>query len=123
MDELKLKHHTYTFKPTAYATDEVRKVMGVRRGTWVLGVALRVGVAFNGTVTISIGDGDDPDGFMTTAQAAIGSTGLKAGWGAYFSAANGKLYTTTDTVDITYDYTADTTQGECTVIITYAEIE
>lgn len=125
--ELPLKIHTYTFKPADYAADEVRKVMSVRRGTWVLAVALRVGEAFNGTVTIDIGDdvagGGDVDGFMTNAQAAIGVTGLKAGYGAYFSGANGKLYATTDTIDITYNYTAGTTQGECTVIVVYAELE
>ena len=136
--EIPLKVHTYTFKPTAYNTDEkgatARKVMSVRRGTWILAVALRVGVLFNGTVTIDIGDKvvdarGDIDGFMTNAQAAIGTAGLKAGYGAYFTSGKSRLYTDVDmvdgrnTIDITYDYTADTIQGECTVIIVYADLE
>lgn len=124
MDELKVKTHTYTFVPAAYATDEVRKVMGVRRGTWVLGVAVRVGVLFNGVVSITVGDAAGAaDGFVAAADVTEGSAGLYPGYGSYFSGANGKLYTGDDTIDLTYDYTSGTTQGECTVIITYAEIE
>lgn len=129
MDKQKIKIHSYTFKPTAYATSETghpgaRKIMGVKRGTWVLGVMLRVGVAFNGTTpTISIGDGASAVGYMTTAQADIENTGLKAGYGTFFSGANGKLYTTDDTIDLAYTYTAVTSAGECTAIIVYAEVE
>lgn len=124
MDELKVKTHTYTFKPTAYATTETRAIMGVKRGTWVLGVSVRVGVAFDGTTpTVSIGDGTGATIFATTAQVDAENTGLKAGYGTAFSGSNGKLYTATDTVDLFYTYTALTTAGECTVIVVYADIE
>lgn len=136
MDELKLKFHTYTFVPTDYVADETRKVMDIKRGTWVLGVVLRVGVQFNQASTISIGDKvggghGDIDGFMTTAQAAINAAaGLRDGYGAYFSASNGRLYSEVDTVtdsrntiDITYVHVDATTVGEVTVIITYVEVE
>lgn len=124
--ELKVKVHTYTFKPAVYATTETRKVMSVRRGTWIMDVAVRVGVAFNGTTpTISIGDGIGTTIFATITDVACAATGLKHGYGAAFSGMNGKLYTADapDTVDLFYTYTAGTTTGECTVIITYADLE
>lgn len=130
MEKLKVKRHTYTFVPTAYATTETRKVMSVRRGTLILDVAVRVGVAFNGTTpTISIGDAGGATIFALTTDVDCANTGLKHGWGAAFSGANGKLYTETDiaagrnAVTLTYTYTAGTTAGECTVIITYIDIE
>lgn len=127
--KLKVKQHTYTFKPTSYTVSETghpgaRKIMSVRRGTWVMDVAVRVGVLFNGTTpTISIGDGASATIFALTADVACTATGLKHGYGAAFSGANGKLYTTTDTIDLAYTAAGDTTVGECTVIITYADLE
>lgn len=136
--ELKWKLHQYTFKPADYTVDETghpgaRKVMDVHRGTLVAFVAMRVGLAFNGTQTISIGDGDEAEGFLTIAEAAtiLGAGGLVNGAGIHLVtpdtgsgvSANGKLYTEDDTIDLAYDYTSDTTQGLATVYIVYAEIE
>jgi hypothetical protein len=119
-----LKIHTYTFKPTSYTEDETVAIMGVRRGTWVLGVFVRVGVAFTaGAPTISIGDGTGAEIFAAAADVACTVAGLKAGYGTAFSGANGKLYTTTDTVDLVYTHADTTVAGQCTAIIVYTEVE
>lgn len=141
--ELKWKLHQYTFVPTSYVTDETghpgaRKIMGVKRGTLVSHVAMRVGIQFDGTVAITVGDGGNASGFMTDANTDVdGSTGLKNGTGEYLITqdtgagtgpnANGKLYTEDDTIDLAYNYTTEdgdtTTKGQVTVYIVYAEIE
>lgn len=126
--ELKWKLHQYTFKPTSYVTDEVRAIMGVKRGTLVAAVAVRIGETFDGTVSITIGDAAGAaDGFVAAADVTEGSLGLYAGYGTYFSGANGHLYTEDDTIDLTYNYTSEngdtTTQGLATVYVVYAEIE
>jgi len=122
--ELKWKLHTYTVKPAAYASSEVRDIMGVRRGTFVRAVAVRIGEAFNGTTpTISIGDGDDDEGFVAMADITIASPALYPGNGVFFSASNGKLYTEDDVIELDYIYNTGTTTGLCTVYVLYCELE
>lgn len=125
--ELKWKKHIFNFNPTAAQLVVVGPTtfcaMGVKRGTWIMGVAVRVGVAFNGTgPTVNIGDGTG-NVFATTAQVIPAATGLKHGYGTAFSGSNGKLYTADDTVDLFYGGAVDVTTGACSVIITYAELE
>ena len=121
--KLKWKLHQYTFKPGAYVTTETRAIMGVKRGTHVRAVIVRIGETFNGTTpTISVGDGDGLEGYAT--QDDLGTAaGLKAGNGLFFSAANGKIYTGDDTVDLRYIYNTGTTEGLATVYILYTELE
>lgn len=125
--DLKWKTHEYTFKPTAYDTGEVRAIMGVKRGTLVKAVAVRIGEIFDGGASILVGDdvagGGDVDGFVAAGDVTEGTVGLYPGYGAYFSGRNGRLYTGDDTIDITYA-TGDTpTQGLATVYVVYAELE
>jgi len=132
--ELKWKLHKFTFKPADYTATEPRAVMGVKRGTLVANVALRIGEQFNGvTDTIAIGDGTDPNGFMTTAQAACTVAGLKNGAGEYLATLDsdaggntpgaGRLYTADDTIDLVFTAAGDGTTGLATVYIIYAETE
>lgn len=125
---MELKKHIYNFNPTAAQLVVVGPtsfgIMGVKRGTRIKSVAVRVGVAFNGTgPTISIGDGTGATIFATAAQVACAATGLKDGYGTAFSGSNGKLYTGNDTVDLVYTGAADVTTGACSVIVTYTEEE
>lgn len=128
MPELKIKKHVFNFNPTAAQLIVVGPTtfgaMGVKRGTWIMDVAVRVGVAFNGTgPAVSIGDGAGAEIFATAAQVICAATGLKHGWGTAWSASNGKIYTTNDTVDLFYTGANDVTTGACSVIVTYAELE
>lgn len=125
--ELKWKLHQYTFRYSQYADSPV-PIMGVRRGTLVTHVAVRVAQTFNNTTSITIGDGDTADGFGTVTH---DSTRLENLAGVYFdqyldaagAGANGKLYTTDDTIDVTYTASDTPSQGLMTIYIVYAEIE
>ena len=121
---LKWKRHVYTFKPVDYAVDEVKAIMGVKRGTYVRAVICRIGELFNGTVTLAIGDGTGAaDGFAATTDITQGTVGLYPGYGTYFSGANGYLYTDDDTIDLTYNYTSVTDQGLATIYIIHCDLE
>ena len=131
--ELKWKIHKKDYKPSDYTATETVSIMGVRRGTLVRQVALRIGVAFTPGKgeTIDIGVGNDPDGFMTATEAAL-TAGLKNGAGEYLvtkdtagitTSHNGKLYTEDDTIDLKYTGAGEVVAGQCTVIIVYCEIE
>lgn len=124
---MEIKKLVYNFNPTAaqliVAGPTTFHVMGAKRGTLIMDVAVRVGVAFNGTgPTVNIGDGTG-NVFATTAQVIPAATGLKHGYGTAFSGSNGKLYTGPDTVDLFYGGAGDVTTGACSVIVTYAELE
>lgn len=122
--ELKWKLHQYTFKPAAYGSGEVKAIMSVKRGTWVKAVAVRIGEAFNGTTpTITIGDvAGAANGFVADADVTEETPALYPGYGTYFSATNGHLYTDDDTIDLTFAVTGGST-GLATVYILYAETE
>ena len=122
--ELKWKLHQYTFKPVAYGSGEVKAIMGVKRGTWVKAVAVRIGEAFNGTTpVISVGDDTgDAGGFVAAGDVTEETPELYAGYGSYFSGSNGHLYTDDDTIDLTFTVTGGST-GLATVYILYAETE
>ncbi len=120
--DIEMLLHEYTFKPVAYDASETRAIMGVRRGTLVLGAAIRIGEAFDGTTpTIDVGD-TDTDAFIDATDITIGTPALYPGYGAAFSAANGKLYTDDDTIDLTFVHATGST-GLATVYIVYCELE
>lgn len=130
--DLEWKVSTFDFEPTAaqmIVTDPVAyAIMGVKRGTLVAAVAVRIGVVFDGTgMSLVVGDdvagGGDIDGFVAAADVTEGTLGLYDGYGAYFSGANGRLYTADDTIDITYTGAVDVTTGQAQIIVVYAEIE
>lgn len=130
--DLKWKIHKFDFTPDAHETTQTDVcVMDVHRGTFVRAVMLQIGVAFDGTTpTLSVGDDGSAIGFVTTVEAAATADGLKNGIGAYLNSihaasnANGKLYTEDDTIDLDFTSAGEgTTEGQCTVIVVYAEIE
>ncbi len=78
------------------------EIFSVPANTLVKEVALNIVSAFNGSVTLTIGDGTDADGFLDDIQIAPTVTG----WKSSLADANpfslqGKLYASADTVDIT----------------------
>jgi hypothetical protein len=102
----------------------------VPKGAKVTDVRLVVDAAFTstGTNTITVGDGTDPDGYITTAQAdttTLTAGGVIVGAGAYLvadtdtTAPQFKTYTAADTIDLASAQT-DWTAGAATVVVTYA---
>lgn len=83
--------------------------------TFVNHVFAVIETAFSATGTVDCGDGTDPDGWIDNLQMSAAQTGWKAGTGgdsAYWTA-NGKGYTTADTIDV---YVADGTSGSMFII-------
>ena len=104
---------------------EASAIFNVPAGTLVLDVLANVNTAFTASVTLDIGDGDDPDGWLATAkvapQSAV-STGLvkrttEATAEAY---AGGKLYAAADTIDITVGG-ANVDAGELDVFVVFID--
>jgi len=102
----------------------------VVKGAKITDVRLIVDAAFTstGTNTITVGDGDDTDGFITAAQAdttTLVATGVIVGAGAYLvadtdtTAPQFKVYTAADTIDLASAQT-DWTAGAATLVVTYA---
>lgn len=101
----------------------------VPAGARVLDVRLEVNTAFTstGTNTITVGDGSDADGFITTtaadtttltANASIGPDGVYAFGATDTGAAELKTYSSADTIDVASAQT-DWTAGQATLVVTY----
>ena len=90
----------------------------VKKGTFVHTLGVVVQEAFNGTTpTVKIGDGDDDDGYLDSADIAPATAGsvtvpavklTEDGGNPY---ANGKYYATEDTVDVVFSPAADGSTG------------
>lgn len=102
----------------------------VVKGARVIDVRLVVNAAFTstGTNTITVGDGDDTDGYITTSQAdttTLTAGAVIVGAGALLvadtdtTAPQFKTYTAADTIDLASAQT-DWTAGAATLVVTYA---
>lgn len=117
----KVYYEEYIFTPTASQLTTVGpttfNMFKVPAGYRVLHCDLYITTAFSGgTPTITVGDGDDDDGFIDTGDVTMGSAGIYAGKAANFNAQPGKLYTADDTVDLFYTGHASTTAGAAKVV-------
>lgn len=72
-------------------------LFSVMEGVVITDAQLHVDVAVVGATALEIGDGVDPDGYITNANAVIGTIGVKVGSGALL---NAKKYAAGDTVDV-----------------------
>jgi hypothetical protein len=93
------------FTPTDRTQAETKKLFQVAKGERVLWVSGRVAVrgqAGVATSFFSLGDTNDPDGFLVDllTDQPVGS--IEAGQGAYLASSGGRLYVAADTVDATY---------------------
>lgn len=106
------------YEPADYTAGEVRTVIGVEIGEMLLGLCLvRITEVFNGSGTaakIEVGDADDDNGLLEDGQCDEETAGLYRGGGAYY-ATRPKLYTSADTIDITF--TANTSGSRTTGIL------
>jgi hypothetical protein len=95
-------------------------------GSVVLDVVLEVGTAWAGGTKVELGDGTDPDGWISATQGAVanlttGATIVAGGAYAIGDAATnrglGKVYASADTLDVTI--TGSFTAGTGTFIVRY----
>jgi hypothetical protein len=91
---------------TALTAGDVLEVIRVPANTLVTHVALNVTTAEGGTLTIDVGDGTDPDGYIDGVDANATAAYINDAGGAA-ALAHGKFYTAADTIDVTTVNAAD----------------
>lgn len=103
-----------------YSTPTATYTIPVKAGTFVHQVGTVVTVAFDATSpSLTIGDGDDADGFLDSTDIALGTAAtattpaIKLAEDGGNPYANGKLYTADDTIDLVWD---DGTSGTVGVL-------
>lgn len=100
---------------TALTAADILEVIKVPAKTLVTHVALEVTTAEGGTLTLDVGDGDNPDGYLDgvngNATAAYISV---AGTDAF---EQGKYYTAADTIDVVTVNAADTAVMKLTAVM------
>ena len=90
----------------------------VPAGHWVppYGVSVYVAEVFaGGTPSMTVGDGDDVDGWLTSANITEATVGTYSSVAAAY-AITGKFYSTADTIDVVVDDTT-LTAGTCYVLV------
>jgi hypothetical protein len=103
---------------TALTAGDVLEVVKIPANTLVLGVALNVTTAEGGTLTIDVGDGADPDGYLDGVNAnATAAYSLAPSAGTPTGYASGKFYTAEDTIDVVTVNAADTAVMSLTVVM------
>lgn len=101
---------------TALGAGDILEVIRIPAGTQVLAVGLNVTTAEGGTLTVDVGDGDDPDGWLdgvnanTAAGYSSSQVTLTEGTPNTLSPAFGfgKYYGAEDTIDVVTVNAADT---------------
>lgn len=95
-------------------------------GAVVLDAVLKVGTAWAGGTKVELGDGTDPDGWISATQGAVanlttGATIVAGGAYAIGDAATnrglGKVYASADTLDVAI--TGSFTAGTATIVVRY----
>ncbi len=93
------------YVPALYTADETAALVAVNVGEIVSAAFCKVRVAFNGSGgrTGVVGDGGSTNRFITTGlDITTASTAPYSGVGAGFATTPGYLYTTADTIDLTF---------------------
>lgn len=100
---------------TALTAGDVLEVIRVPANTLVTNVALNVTTAEGGTLTIDVGDGDNPDGYLDGVNANATAAYLTVAGTDAFEA--GKFYTAADTIDVVTVNAADTAVMTLTAVM------
>ena len=103
----------YAQKGSNLAAADVIKAITLKAGEMVIGCSAKIITACSAAMTATIGDGDDPDGYVTsvslngTAGTVTSTTGalLQSGSSTY-AITQGKVYSADDTIDLVLGGTA-----------------
>lgn len=85
------------------AAADVAEVVAIPAGFWVHQVLVEVLTTDDSGHKFEVGDGTDPNGYVTATEGAADATAFIRGNGAYVDATAagvGKLYTAADTIDV-----------------------
>ena len=115
-DELRITFEDFSVAKAGTLADRATKTFTytLPAGSQVRNCAVKLVTAFNDSgsgddLTITIGDGDDADGYITAADIHTDATEISyvANTGALLDNENGKVYATADTVDILFSPDTD----------------
>lgn len=97
---------TLDFSSTNGTSGDTIQLFSIPADSVVLAVGAEVVTAEGGTLTIDVGDGDDPDGYLdgSNGNSATHYTSLDTSVGYV----GGRLYGSADTIDVLMNNTADT---------------
>lgn len=100
-----------------FAAADIIQVFDIPANTWVIGAGLNVTTAEGAVMTFDLGDDTTADGFVDGANANSTSTntGAEAGEAYGCLTSLGKLYTATDTLDLTIATLGAQTSHACVV--------
>ena len=103
----------YAKKGSNLAATDVIQAITVKAGEMVIGCSAKIITACSAAMTATIGDGDDPDGYVTsvslngTAGTVTSTTGALLQSGTTpFAITQGKVYSAADTIDLVLGGTA-----------------
>ncbi|NOR90099.1 MAG: hypothetical protein GQ524_07570 [Anaerolineales bacterium] len=106
--------YTETGAPT------VIPLFAIPADTFIVDVVLEVSTTYDGTTPVmTIGDGGQADRFMNDTLAALGTAGFKSAKEGATLGAGGHLYTSDDTLDMTWTTGGGASQGAGKVHIFY----
>ena len=115
-DELTISFEDFSVANAGTLADRATKTFtyAIPAGSLVTKVAAKLVTAFNDSgsgddLTITVGDGDDADGFLLAADIHTDATEISyiANTGGYIDNENGKVYTSADTIDILFSPDTD----------------
>lgn len=102
----KTRVETVDFSPAAVGTDETRALFAISKGERVTksSYLVLIASAAASAVTMTLGDGTDPDGYLVSFDPETATTATSTG-ALHTAAGEGFLYTADDTIDVVYDQT------------------
>lgn len=105
------------------SVDGTIELFKIPQGALVYSVSIYIATVEDSAATLTIGDGDDVDGYLAGIDAT--SAGLvksdKPINTAAFAAAGGKVYTAADTIDLVTSADLDTLVAHCQVVYSIVE--
>ena len=115
-DELVITFDDFSVANAGTLADRATKTFTyvIPAGSLVTKASAKLVTAFNDSgsgddLTVVVGDGDDPDGYLASADIHVDATEITyvANSGALLDNENGKVYTTADTIDILFSPDTD----------------
>jgi hypothetical protein len=115
-DEITISFEDFSVANAGTLADRATKTFTyvIPAGSLVTKASAKLVTAFNDSgsgddLTITVGDGDDADGYLTAADIHVDATEISyvANTGALLDNENGKVYTAADTIDILFSPDTD----------------
>ena len=115
-DEITISFEDFSVANAGTLADRATKTFTyvIPAGSLVTKVSAKLVTAFNDSgsgddLTITVGDGSDPDGFLTVNDIHTDTSPMTyaANTGAYIDNENGKVYTAADTIDMLFSPDTD----------------